>query len=657
MTANKKSIFDRAMLSTKVKSANVKLLPEGLIGYLIGPFCGLLANSLFSMYLIEYFKNVLFGGQLTDGVNTFLTVFPMVSAILIVAGNLLAGQIIERTKSRAGKARPYILLSSVLLAVVSLLMFIQPIDNKIFKMVWLAVSYNLFYAVAFPLYNTANSALVPVSTRNGKQRGLLASMVNMAVLGGAGAGSIIFPQIMGAVAGALPNEAVPDSTLPSANGYLIIFAVIAVVTFVGCLAQYYFTRERVTEENMVKVLDNMNEAAVAAKKGPSMKEQAKALFSDKFFIVTIIFYFLYQFSGTIKNATMQSYCSGAFGEFANNAMSILGIVGAVPMAVAILFVVPLCNKFGKRPVVFAGMVLGVIGGVIAGIWYDDMAVACVGIALKCLGSAPAGYMILAMLADCLDHIEAKHGFRCDGFGMSVYSAILIAAVPFAQGIGNALVGLGTMGSVAAYIWVETGAYALAGIVVLFFGVEKFIARDRQKILARQKAETIADGMEWVAPEERMRREEEESDRLADAVRISELKAKCEKNGTSFEEEEAKYQAKLKVKNDAAEKKAALKAAKQEEARLRREKAVADAEAARIAALKAKCESNGLKFEEEEAKYQAELQAKKDAAEKKAARKREKLAAIDALVLDDAAAEAETEMLLAQFRKAKEAKAE
>ena len=231
------------------------------------------------------------------------------------------------------------------------------------------------------------------------------------------------------------------------------------------------------------------------------------------------------------------------------------------MAVAIVFVAPLCNKFGKRPVVFAGMIVGVVGGVIAGLFYDDTVLAAIGIALKCLGSAPAGYMILAMLADCLDHIEAKNGFRCDGFGMSVYSAILIAAVPLATGIVNGIVSIGSYGTVVAYIWIETGAYALAAIVVLFFGVEKFIAEDKEKILARQKAEAEAAGIEWIEPEERLRREEEEADRLAEAARVAELKALCEKKGLSFEEEEAKYQAKQEEKRKVAEEKAARKAAK------------------------------------------------------------------------------------------------
>ena len=166
----------------------------------------------------------------------FLTIFPILSAILIIIGNLVAEQVVERTNTKAGKARPWILLSALLLAVSSVLIFIQPSDDATFKMVWIAIAYNLYYAVAFPLYNTANSTLTPLSTRNGKQRSVLASFVNMSLLGASGAGSIVFPFLLGL----LIND---EMSLGEQNTYwLILFAIVAVVTFAGTVMQYYLTR-------------------------------------------------------------------------------------------------------------------------------------------------------------------------------------------------------------------------------------------------------------------------------------------------------------------------------------------------------------------------------------------------------------------------------
>lgn len=80
--------------------------------------------------------------------------------------------------------------------------------------------------------------------------------------------------------------------------------------------------------------------------------------------------------------------------------------------------------------------------------------------------------------------------------------------------------------------------------MLFFTVEKLLPNDRIVILERQKNEALANGAEWIEPEERLRLEESETNRLADEARKADLKAKCEKKGLDFAEEESKYQAKI-----------------------------------------------------------------------------------------------------------------
>lgn len=96
--------------------------------------------------------------------------------------------------------------------------------------------------------------------------------------------------------------------------------------------------------------------------------------------------------------------------------------------------------------------------------------------------------------------------------------------------------------------------------MVFFSVEKFLKDDRRVVLERQKAEAEAAGLEWLPPEERLRLEQEQADREADEARKAELKSRCDKKGLNFEEEEAKYQAKLAEK---AAKKAAKKKGKEE----------------------------------------------------------------------------------------------
>ena len=148
-----KNFWGNPLVRSKVRSDDVKV-PEMLLGYLIGPFGALLASGIFTSILQTYFTDVL---KLD---LAFLTTLQLVSTVFIVAANLVVGQLIERTKTLAGKARPWILLSALTLSVASVLMFIVPFEGTA-KYVWVAIAYNLFYAVAYPIYNTANSALIP----------------------------------------------------------------------------------------------------------------------------------------------------------------------------------------------------------------------------------------------------------------------------------------------------------------------------------------------------------------------------------------------------------------------------------------------------------------------------------------------------------------
>jgi len=110
----------------------------------------------------------------------------------------------------------------------------------------------------------------------------------------------------------------------------------------------------------------------------------------------------------------------------------------------------------------------------------------IGIALKCLGSSPACYLILAMLADVIDHVEYKHGIRTDGLTMSIYSSLMVAATPIGGAIIQALNGMLDAGTAASvnYIWIETIAYAVCAVLMIFFGVERNLKAEQQEIANR-----------------------------------------------------------------------------------------------------------------------------------------------------------------------------
>ena len=157
--------FDKPLVRTKIVSAEVTV-SERLLGYFIGPFLALISGSTFGGFLNRYYSDVL-GWTDTEQFGMFSTFLPVVSVIFLVIGNILVGKLMERVRTSQGKARPLLLFSAPLLTVAIIALFITPENSSpVVQMIWIAVSYNLYYAVAYPFYFTAHSALVTLSTRN-----------------------------------------------------------------------------------------------------------------------------------------------------------------------------------------------------------------------------------------------------------------------------------------------------------------------------------------------------------------------------------------------------------------------------------------------------------------------------------------------------------
>lgn len=617
----KKSVFETPLLSTKIKSSSVKLFPEAGLGYLLGPILALISNGVINIWLIQYWDNVLMLGIWNP---LFETLLPIVSAVFIIIGNLVVGKLMERKPTLAGKARPLILIGLPIIAVALLVLFIVPLptgvglvklpenlgsvplpdgmsvgsSNAFMVSILVAVGYNLFYAIAWPLYYTSHSALVNLSTRDGAKRGLLSTCIMAAQLGAAGLTGMIGPFLVKLI-GLLPTYKFIDAegatittniwkdaqvgaakagnvveTLISpkdANGKWTILMIIMIACLVvGCLLEYYFTRERITEENVKNSEKKAGDESTAKK--VSMGEQVKICVKDKYWWMIIIFFFLYQFGGQMKNNDLSFYSQAMTGDTVLS--GVINTVGAIPTALGMAIVWPIAAKLTKSKTISLGCGLAFLGSLISFIalqpGMSDAAVNTIPVVsfiVKALGTAPAMYISLALLANILDHQEAIHGKRTDGFTMAVYGSIMVCMAGVCNGI---IVGIKAVTPVENQklvhtilgFGVEGVCYLVMGVMFLFMNVEKFTKLDNKAIHADQKAECEVEGKVWVTPEERAKQEEEENARLVEEARVAELKSVCAKKGLNFDEENAKYLAQKAVKDkEAAEKKAADEAKK------------------------------------------------------------------------------------------------
>lgn len=131
-----------------------------IVGYFLGPLLVLAMTSVVASYYLTFYRTY------DDIVNqrVFLTMLPLISVIPMALSNIIIGILVGKTRTKLGKARPYILMAAPLLLVSGILVFCIPYLSLGARMVWMAVTYNLFAAIA-NLY--VNGKLVEVGPSKG----------------------------------------------------------------------------------------------------------------------------------------------------------------------------------------------------------------------------------------------------------------------------------------------------------------------------------------------------------------------------------------------------------------------------------------------------------------------------------------------------------
>ena len=541
----KENLLSSKFFNSRIHSQNVTA-KEKWLGYLLGPCGALLLNAVLATYLNVYYTDVLNLTTVWGGL--FLTIFPIVSKIIDAITNVIMGYIIDRTKTKQGKARPWILLSAPLVAISGVLLFTIPQGNETVQVIWIMLSYNLFYSFSYTIFNMSHNLMVPLSTRNTIQRGSLSVFNQIATIMMSGiVVALVFPMVV------MPMLGI------NKNLWIIVMCVLSILALPFTLIEYYFTKERVTEE----------QADVENKKIP-FKTQLKIVFGDKYLWIIFIYFFIYTVGTHFKNIGLVYYCNYVLGTYNDGiTQTLVSVIGGIPMGIGIFLVWPLAKKFGKRNVTMWGFVLYAIGSLICWLFPTNLYIVLGGQFIKNIGGLPCAYVFMALFADSLDHLEWKSGVRCDGLAMSVYSVIACALIGVCTGIFNLL--LANTGYIAPYIdeagktigamqpeavknaitfcfvGLETITGVILAILLAFFSVEKTISKKQQVIRDRQKAECEKNGQEWIAPEIKAAQDEEKFILENEKAFSENLKIKCEKKHLNFEEELEKHKKDVETK--------------------------------------------------------------------------------------------------------------
>ena len=474
---------EKKIFQSKIHTENVKPT-EKWLGYLVGPAGALLLNAVLGTYLNVYYTDVLKLTGLWGG--AFLVIFPIVSKVIDAITNVIMGYIIDRTHTKEGKARPWLLLSAPLVTITGILLFTVPSGSQTMQAIWVMVSYNLFYSFAYTIFNMSHNLMVPLSTRNTTQRGGLSVFNQIATIMMSGIlVALVFPMVI------MPMIGVDKGK------WITLMSALSILALPLTLLEYYFTKERVTLE-----VQETKEVSVP------FLQQLKAIFTDKYMLIIYIYFLIYTLGSSVKNLSLVYFCNYVLGTYNDGiTQTLVSIIGGIPMGIGIFAVWPLAKKFGKRNVTAVGFVLYAIGSAICWMFPTNMVIMLTGQFIKNIGGLPCSYVFMALFADVLDHVEWKSGFRCDGVAMSVYNIIAVAMVGICTGIFNGL--LAKSGYIAPeivdgvtvaaeqtaavkgtitfeFVGLETITGIILAVLLIFLNVEKNIGKEQAEIKARRE---------------------------------------------------------------------------------------------------------------------------------------------------------------------------
>lgn len=416
--------------------------------------CNIIYTAM-SAFLLFYYTD--YAGVSAAAVGTIM----LISRVFDGFSDIVMGMIVDRTKSRYGKARAWILRICVPFALAGVLLFSVPASwAEMPKLVYVFITYNLVSTVVYTAINVPYSSLNALMTQDPYERSVLS----------------IFRNLL-ATAGTLTINLV---TLPlveffgdNAAAWTKTFCVLGILSVIAFLLTFIGTKERVKavadEDGKVKTV--------------SLKEGVLGLFHNKYWVMmtcVLAIFFLYY---AINGGTTVYYAKDILGD-RDLVSTINGIYNAVQI-IAMFFIAKLVKLYGKRNVFSIGLVLAAIGMVILEVGGGSMPIIIISSLIRGVGNACGGATMWAMVSDTIDYGEWKNGCRTEGLVNSACSF----GYKIGNGVGSALLGLildmgGYVGEAAVqsssalfsirlcFAWIPIAVFVTCFIILRFYHLDE-----------------------------------------------------------------------------------------------------------------------------------------------------------------------------------------
>lgn len=433
-------------------------------------------NSIIEAFLTMFYTDNI--GLAATAIGTMFFISKLFDGI----SDILAGVLIDKTRTKWGKARPWLLWLAVPTGLsIALIFFIPQDGSKAMQMLYAFVTYNLFTSIMFTITGIARSSLLALMTQDTKERGSMAAFGMFFGLAGTILGcSFTFPLIF-----KLGGDI---------RAWRILFGVYGAIVTAGLFAGFFLSKEYVTSVESV-----VNEEV----KKVSFREGIRLFFTNKYLILALVATVLVNFVTQINSCSQTYFYKYTMGD--EMLTTTLNLVSILPILAGIVFLVgPCMQKFGKKKCMYIGIFGQLIGSVIRGIagMNQSISLLVVGTVISGIVTGLLAVPVSTLFADGIDYGEYKTNRRIEGMG----SAITSFSQKISSGLAQASVGwiLGLTGYVSGemvqsaatntgiismYAWMPAVLLLVIFIILKIWYQYENIADDVLKELENRKVQT------------------------------------------------------------------------------------------------------------------------------------------------------------------------
>lgn len=384
------------------------------VGYGSGDVAGNVVYAFLSSFVMIYLTNSI--GLSAGIVGTLIAVSKLFDGVT----DVFFGAMIDKTHSRLGKARPWMLYGYIGCAVALIAIFAVPVNiGMTAQYAWFFIAYTLLNAVFYTANNIAYSALTSLCTTNSKERVQMGSCRFIFAFGT----SLLIQSVTVGFVAKCGGGAAAWRTVA------IIYAVIGlVVNTVSC-----FSVKELSEEELTMSAEQEKEKEVE-KYG--LAEAAKLLLANKFYLMICGVYILQQLYSAMINAGIYYMTYVLKNE---NLYGVFSWAVNIPLIIALILTPTLVGKWkGLYKLNMRGYMLAFTGRlfVVAAAYFGSVPLMLVFTALAAFGQGPWQGDMNAVIASCSEYTFLTKGKRVDG---TMYSCTSLGT-KLGGGLGTAVSG-------------------------------------------------------------------------------------------------------------------------------------------------------------------------------------------------------------------------